>query len=43
MTAHWTHADVTRDASDQTAQWADDAIGELYAGRDEWPEDEWVG
>jgi hypothetical protein len=40
MTARWTPADVTRDASDQTAQWADDALGELYAGRDEWPFDD---
>jgi hypothetical protein len=43
MTARWTPADATRDASDQSAQRADDALGELYAGRDEWAEDEWVG
>jgi hypothetical protein len=40
MTARWTPADATRDASDQSAQRADDALGELYAGRDEWPFDD---
>jgi hypothetical protein len=37
MTARW---NPTLDASDIRAEAADDAIGEIYAGRDEWePED----
>jgi hypothetical protein len=37
MTARW---NPTLDASDIRAEAADDAIGEIYADRDEWAEDD---
>jgi hypothetical protein len=40
MTPRW---NATRDASDLRGQAADDAVAEMYADRDDWPEDEWVG
>ena len=35
----WPSADAIRDASDLHAERCDEAIGELYADRDDWPED----
>ena len=35
----WSRTDAIRDASDLTAEAADDALGELFAGRDEWDEE----
>jgi hypothetical protein len=32
----WTAADYARDASDLTAEATDAALGEVYAGRDDW-------
>jgi hypothetical protein len=40
MSERWTAADYRRDASDLRAEAADDALGEIYAGRDEWADDE---
>jgi hypothetical protein len=37
MTARW---NATRDASDLRGQATDDAVGDLYADRDEWPFDD---
>ena len=40
MSLPWTAADYRRDASDQRAEADADALNELYAGRDEWDEDD---
>lgn len=40
MTAPWTTADAIRDASDQTAQHADDMRAEAIGSPNDWAEDD---